>query len=129
MFEMLLLLQGDFDAGGGAAALLGSTVGFGIGLVFYIYVGFCLMTMANKNGVDNGWFGFIPILNIVLMVQLANRPLWWIILFFIPFVNIIAGIIVWMGIAESRNKPSWWGILIIVPFVNLIVPGYLAFTD
>ena len=48
---------------------------------------------------------------------------------FIPIVNIIISIIVWMAVAEARGKPNWIGILMIVPFVNIIIPGYLAFSQ
>ena len=55
--------------------------------------------------------------------------MWWLFMFFIPGINIVFTILVWMEIAKAVGKPEWWGILIIVPFVNLIVPGYLAFSD
>jgi len=63
------------------------------------------------------------------MLQCGGKPLWWILLLFIPLVNIIVGIIVWMAIAERRGKPSWVGILIIVPILGVFIPAYLAFTD
>lgn len=53
----------------------------------------------------------------------------WLILFFIPLVNIVVSIIIWMKIAEMRGKPSWLGILWIIPPIGLIVVGYLAFSD
>jgi hypothetical protein len=63
------------------------------------------------------------------MLNIAKKPIWWIILFLIPLVNIVFIVLVWMGIAEARNKPNWWGILLIVPVANIIVPGYLAWSD
>jgi len=63
------------------------------------------------------------------MCKVADRSGWWTILFFIPLVNIIIAIIIWMGIAQARDKPSWLGILIIIPVVNLIIPGILAFAE
>jgi hypothetical protein len=87
------------------------------------------MTIAAKTNTPNGWLAWIPIANIILMLNIARKPIWWIVLFLIPLVNIVMIILVWMGVAEARNKPSWWGILIIVPIVNLIVPGYLAWSD
>jgi hypothetical protein len=66
------------------------------------------------------------------MLQLSDKPMWWIILAFIPCVNlvwIVFAVLVWMVIAERRGFPNWWGILIIIPLVNLIVPGYLAFAE
>jgi hypothetical protein len=98
-------------------------------LVLYVYTALALMTIAQKTNTENGWMAWIPIVNIVLMCNIAKKPVWWIILCLIPLVNLVIYIILWMGIAEARNKPSWWGILLIVPVVNLIVPGYLAWSD
>ena len=100
-----------------------------IGLAFYVYMALALQTIATKTKTANAWLAWIPIANIILMLNIAKKPLWWIILLIIPIVGIIFGIIVMMAIAEARGKPSWWGILIIVPVVGIIVPGYLAWAD
>ncbi|UCD20309.1 MAG: hypothetical protein JSU64_03985 [candidate division WOR-3 bacterium] len=63
------------------------------------------------------------------MCKIAGKPGWWLILFFIPLINIVIGIIVWIKICEARKKPGWLGILMIIPFINLIIPGILAFSD
>lgn len=112
----------------GAAAAI-SIIYFIFVIAFYVYMAICLMTIAKKTNTANGWFAWIPILNIILMLQIAQKPVWWIILMLIPIVNIIIAIIVWMAIAEARGKPNWIGILMIIPFVNLIIPGYLAFSS
>lgn len=98
-------------------------------LVFYVYHALALQTIATKTNTENPWFAWIPILNIILMLNIARKPIWWIVLFLIPLVGFVMLILVWMGIAEARNKPNWWGILIIIPPVNIIVPGYLAWSD
>ncbi len=98
-------------------------------LALYVYMSLALQTIAKKTNTENAWLAWIPIANIVLMLNIAKKPIWWIILFFVPIVSIIMAIIVFMAIAEARGKPSWWGILLIVPVVGLIVPGYLAWSD
>ena len=98
-------------------------------LVFYIYTALALQTIAQKTNTENGWLAWIPIVNVILMCNIANKPVWWILLCFIPIVQIVIFILLWMGIAEARNKPNWWGILMIVPVANLVVPGYLAWAD
>ena len=98
-------------------------------VILYVYCALALQTIAQKTHTENPWLAWIPIVHIVLMLNIAKKPIWWIILCFVPGVNIVVGIIVWMAIAEARNKPNWWGILIIVPVVGLIVPGYLAWSD
>lgn len=100
-----------------------------LALLIYIYVAVCLMKIAKKTSVENAWFAWIPILNIILIIQCAKKPLWWIIFYFIPFVNIVALVIIWMAIAKNLGKPDWLGILMIIPIANLILPGYLAFSE
>lgn len=131
---LLLLPAGAFaqrDNGAAATAMLGAFL-----MVYllclaagYVYLALALQTIANKTNTENAWLAWIPIVNVVLMCNIANKPVWWIILCLIPLVNIVIFIILWMGIAEARNKPSWWGILLIVPLVGIIVPGYLAWSD
>lgn len=108
----------------------------GLGLIpliifaaIYIYWALALMTIANKTNTANAWMAWIPILNIFLMLNIAQKPLWWFILFLIPLVGLVMAILTWMAIAERRGKPSWWGIMLIVPVMNLIMPGYLAWAS
>jgi len=100
-----------------------------IGAAAYVYMSLALQTIADKTKTENSWLAWIPIANLVLMLNIAKKPMWWIILFFVPIVNIVIAIMVWMAVAEARGKPSWWGILTIVPVANLIVPGVLAWSD
>jgi hypothetical protein len=100
-----------------------------LAIAAYVYFSLALKTIAEKTNTENSWWAWIPIIQAVLMLNIARKPVWWIVLLFVPFVNIVIAIIVWMAIAEARNKPSWWGILTVVPIANLIVPGYLAWSD
>ena len=100
-----------------------------IGLAAYVYIALAVQTIAEKTNTENPWLAWIPIANLILLLNIAKKPIWWIVLFLIPLVNIIIIIMIWMGVAEARNKPSWWGVLMIVPLVSLIVPGYLAWAD
>ena len=106
-----------------------SILGLLLFVLSYAYFAFSLQTIANKTGTEGGWMGWVPILNLYLLCRVAKRPGWWLLLFFIPFVNIVIAIIVWMGVAEARGKSNWIGVLMIVPVVNFIVPGYLAFSE
>jgi hypothetical protein len=123
--------QSDNSGALPAAAALGGLMFFFliIAAAAYVYMSLALQTIAKKTNTENGWWAWVPILNILLMLNIAKKPLWWFILCLIPFVNIIIFIIVWMAIAEARGKPSWWGILLIIPVANIIVPGYLAWAD
>jgi uncharacterized membrane protein YhaH (DUF805 family) len=97
-------------------------------LIVYIYLAICLQKLAKKTNTPNGWLAWIPIANVFLLIQIAQKPLWWFILLLIPLVNIIIAIILWMKIAERVDRPNWLGILMIVPVIGIIIPGYLAFS-
>jgi len=120
--------NGGAEAVGAAAAGVFMILYFVFIIAIYVYMALVLMKLAQKTGTDNGWFAFIPILNCILMLQIAAKPVWWIILFFIPFVNFIMAILVWMSIAEAVGKPGWWGAVgVLIPIVGLILFGIMAF--
>ena len=100
-----------------------------IALVFYVFHALALQAIAQKTHTENPWLAWIPIANLVLMLNIAKKPIWWIILCFVPLVNIVIIVMIWMAIAEARGKPNWWGILMIVPVVGFVALGYLAWGD
>jgi hypothetical protein len=120
------------EPNGAAAAAVGVAMFLFFAVIaigIYVYFALALQTIAKKTNTPDDWWAWVPILNAILMLNIAKKPVWWIILFLVPFVNLVIIIITFMAIAEARNKPSWWGILMIVPVVSLIVPGYLAWAD
>ena len=97
-------------------------------VVLYVWVALCLYLIARKVAIPDAWFAWIPILNLILICRVADKPGWWFLLFFIPLVNIVVYLDIWMTIAEGRGQPSWLGLFMIVPIVNFIILGILAFT-
>jgi hypothetical protein len=98
-------------------------------LAVYVYTALAVQTIAEKTNTENPWLAWIPIANLILLLNIAKKPIWWIVLCLIPLVNIIIFIIVWMAVAEARGKPSWVGVLLIVPVLGALMPGYLAWAD
>ncbi len=121
---------GDLS-GAEAAAALGIVFGiWGIVMLpIYIYFALTLMVTAKKLEQKNAWFAWVPILNIILMLQCAGLSPWLFLLTFVPLANIIVLIFAYMKIAERRGFESWLGILMIVPIAQLIIPGYLAWGE
>lgn len=117
------------EAAAGALAVMAgfSLFMFVVMIALYVFYAICLMKIAKRTNTPNGWMAWIPIANVILMLQIAKKPIWWILLFLVPFVNIVFAILVWMGIAKAVNKPEWLGIIVIVPIANLVLPAYLAF--
>lgn len=52
------------------------------------------------------WKALIPFYNIYVWLQIVGRPGWWLILYFIPLVNIVIMIIVAFDAAKAYGK-SW----------------------
>lgn len=99
------------------------------GLVVYVFTSFCLMKIADKLEIPNSWLAWIPIAQIWVMVRAAGKPGWWLILFFIPLVNFVIGLIVFFSIPTSLNKSSLYGLLLFVPILGVFLYfGLLAFT-
>ena len=48
-----------------------------------------------------GWASIIPIYNGIVLLQIAGKPVWWILLYFIPFVNIVIACIVMHNISKN----------------------------
>jgi hypothetical protein len=57
-----------------------------------------------------GWAAIIPIYNVIVLLEIAGKPLWWIILFFIPLVNVIMAIIVGIAVAKNFGKSDAFGV-------------------
>lgn len=99
------------------------------GLAAYLFTSFCLMKIADKLDIPNSWLSWVPIAQIWVMVRAAGKPGWWLILFFIPLVNFVIGLIVFFSIPTSLNKSSLYGLLLFVPILGVFLYfGLLAFT-
>ena len=72
-----------------------------------------------------GWGIFIPIYNIYLLLMIAGKPGWWLILYLIPLVNIVIGILVAIDIAKNFGKDSTFGLGLV--FLGFIFYPILAF--
>ena len=51
-----------------------------------------------------GWAAIIPIYNIYIMTKIAGKPGWWVLMFFLPFVNFIFAIWLTNMISKSFGK-------------------------
>ena len=50
------------------------------------------------------WEAFVPVYNGIILMKIINRPWWWIILLFLPIVNLIMFPVVWVETARSFGK-------------------------
>ena len=99
------------------------------GLIYHLYLAWCLMVLAKKTNTPAAWLAWIPVVNYFLMLMIAEKPVWWSVLTIVPIGNLIILVVTWMAIADIRGQPSWLGVLIVVPVGKLVLPGLLAFAD
>jgi signal peptidase I len=52
------------------------------------------------------WQAAIPVYNAIVLMQIINRPKWWVVMLFIPIINLIIFPVVWVEIARSFGKNS-----------------------
>jgi hypothetical protein len=72
-----------------------------------------------------GWGSIVPIYNTILMLEIAERPIWWIFLFFIPLVNLIISIVVAIDIAKNFGKGVGFGLgLVFLGFIFYPILGF-----
>ncbi len=74
-----------------------------------------------------GWASLIPFYNLYVILKIVGRPGWWLILFFIPFVNIVFGIIVIIDLSKSFGHGGGFALGLI--FLGPIFHWILAFGD
>ena len=66
----------------------------------------------NKAG-KPGWYSIIPFFNIYQMFVIAGMSGWWFLALFIPFLNIIAYILLAVNLAHAFGKSTVWGIFLL----------------
>lgn len=74
-----------------------------------------------------GWAAIIPIYNVIVMLEIAKKPWWYLLLMLIPIVNFVIAIIVTLNFVKAYGKDTAWGVLAIF-FAPIIYP-ILAFGD
>jgi hypothetical protein len=74
-----------------------------------------------------GWAAIIPIYNMIVLLEVARRPIWWFILMFIPIVGIVIAIIVSIDVAKNFGKEAGFGLGL--AFLGFIFYPILGFGD
>jgi len=103
---------------------------YAVVIVFYFFLSFCIMKIAGKTGTDGAWMAFIPLLQLVLILRIGDKPVWYVILFFIPIVNLILSVMIWVWVAEALGRSPVWAALASISGIGMLflLPSY-AFGD
>ena len=92
-------------------------------IAFGIFVQWRIFTKAGKPG----WASIVPIYNIIVLLEIVGKPWWYLLLLFIPIVNIVILIMVMIALAQVFGKSGGFAVGLI--FLSLIFMAILAFGD
>lgn len=108
------------DSGGGIAAAIGGIIYLGI-IVMMVAAMWKVFVKANKPG----WAAIVPIYNIIVLLEITEKPIWWIVLFLIPVVNFVAAILIAIALADKFGKGTGFGLgLAFLPPVFYPILGF-----
>jgi hypothetical protein len=117
----------------GTDSTAANAASLGITLVFlFIWLALIVLIIASmwkiftKAG-KPGWACLIPFYNLYVLVEIGGKPGWWLVLYFIPVVNIVISILVLVGVAQNFGKGAGFAIGLI--FLPMIFYPILAFSD
>lgn len=72
-----------------------------------------------------GWAAIIPIYNVIVLLEIVGKPVWWIILFLIPCVNIV--FLVWTINLLSKSFGQSEGFTVGLLLLGVVFYPVLAF--
>lgn len=99
------------------SAIVGAMLVFWIFFIVIVIISIVTMWKVYKKAGKPGWAAIIPIYNMIVLLEIVERPLWWVLLYFIPFVNLVVTIIVSLDVAKKFGKSVVFAIfgLILTP--------------
>jgi len=72
-----------------------------------------------------GWECLIPIWSAYVLLKIAGKPGWWLLLLLIPLVNVVIGIMVLIDLAKAFGKGTGFGVgLALLAFIFYPILGF-----
>jgi hypothetical protein len=91
-----------------------------IAIIYLAIVILCIASMwilFQKAG-KPGWASIVPIYNYIVMLEIIGKPIWWLFMMLIPFVNIYFAIKILVLFVKSYGKSTGYAIgCIFLPFI------------
>ena len=74
------------------------------------------------------WEAFVPVYNAIVLMGIINRPKWWVILLFVPIINLIMIPVIWVETCRSFGKNTYTDTALAILTCGLYI-GYLNYTQ
>jgi signal peptidase I len=73
----------------------------------YLFNGLLMFSVYRKAR-KKGWEAFIPVYNEITLLRIVNRPVWLIIFFILPVVNLFTGVLIIVELLKCFGKFRFW---------------------
>lgn len=105
-----------------AASSGNNTITIGATLVIAVMTLAAGWRILNKAGLP-GWGVLIPFYNAYLLLKASGKPGWWLVLLFVPVINVVVLILVMSGLSRSFGKGLGFtiGLLLLHPLFLMIL--------
>jgi hypothetical protein len=111
------------EGGGMIAALVGGAFSL-VGLLLAVIVIAGMWKVFEKAG-EPGWAALIPIYNLLVLVKISGKEMWWIVLLLLPCINFVALVMIGIEIARKFGKDTLYGVgLGLLPFIFYPMLGF-----
>lgn len=97
-----------------------------ISMAISIFTIVCNWKIFKKAG-RKGWESIVPIYNVIIELEIAGLPMWYIALLFVPFANIYAVFKINIELAKKFGKSTGFGVGLVL--LSPIFRAILAFSD
>lgn len=112
------------DGGGGGAGILGLLCNCCFVVIILAPMLIGMWKVFEKAG-KPGWAAIVPVYNGIVLLEIINRPIWWIILLICFALSPIFHIIVSLELAKSFGKSIGFAVgMILLPFIFFPILGF-----
>jgi hypothetical protein len=121
MILALNQFQQSGDSGGFVALFF-----FLVLLLLFVIVPIAALWQIFVKAGQPGWAALVPVYNLIIMLKVVQRPIWWLVLFFVPLVNFVVPLILMYDLARVFGKGIGFtiGLILLGPlFLALLAFG------
>ena len=113
----------DYSAGVSTTSSIGTfpLIGGSLASILIKTTSVCLLQTRTASSIS-----IVPIYNMIVLLEITELPLWYIVLFFIPFANIYALFKIYIELAHKFGKSTGFGVATV--FFSIVCLPILAFS-
>ncbi len=96
-------------------------------ILWFVLQGTAYYKFFEKAG-QQGWKGFVPVYNYYIHLHIVGRPIWWLVLLFVPVINFFVALTMHLDLMKSFGKYTYidqvLGVVLAPVYMN-----YIAWSD